>query len=465
MVTYSSCGNYENILKEECMKDYEQLIIIIYSIGINIITGIVFAKQVFKNMMMSIDEDTQIESISKPVQNEKPKSILAIKELSIADTILPQSKESRSFYNKIFFESRIILSLNIMLTSSLFILYFTSANITMILSSTGLLFLGFVIAIVISGIYEMFNRKKNKTLLVLRVFGSVRNSKFLFLRLVNFWNRIGTSFTIMDPAYAKMEFPIFFGTPRNFKLKFGQFVILIVASIISIPFHVLFTSNPESTFVKIVLWIIDTIILILISVVGFKILTRKIFLKRTQEVYDYVNKESNFNYKLNGLGKQINLYCYDNVWKKALKEMVERADVVLMDLRGFSEERKGCAFEIGYLMNHYSIRKVLFLVNSYTNIDFVKKTIEEEFLKITKDSPNFFPSDLEVNIYNCSRQNTNDIRQIMRILTNKLNPDMIDISLKDQKQIFGFFPLWASSFTFTGIYILFLLLLLISARS
>ena len=42
-------------------------------------------------------------------------------------------------------------------------------------------------------------------------------------------------------------------------------------------------------------------------------------------------------------------YCFDSTWQAALAALVQRADVVLMDLRGFQARNAGCRHELGVL--------------------------------------------------------------------------------------------------------------------
>ena len=42
-------------------------------------------------------------------------------------------------------------------------------------------------------------------------------------------------------------------------------------------------------------------------------------------------------------------YCFDNTWQAALAALVARSDVVLMDLRGFHAENRGCLHELKVL--------------------------------------------------------------------------------------------------------------------
>lgn len=54
-------------------------------------------------------------------------------------------------------------------------------------------------------------------------------------------------------------------------------------------------------------------------------------------------------------------YCFDTTWQAALRALVAHSDVVLMDLRGFRPENRGCRFELAVLAAAPHLRRVVFL--------------------------------------------------------------------------------------------------------
>lgn len=54
-------------------------------------------------------------------------------------------------------------------------------------------------------------------------------------------------------------------------------------------------------------------------------------------------------------------YCFDSTWKTALHALIARSTVVLMDLRGFRPENRGCRFELGVLAGATHLRRVVVL--------------------------------------------------------------------------------------------------------
>lgn len=54
-------------------------------------------------------------------------------------------------------------------------------------------------------------------------------------------------------------------------------------------------------------------------------------------------------------------YCFDTTWRAVLDALVRKADVVLMDLRGFKEKNAGCIHELGVLAQAPHLQRVVLL--------------------------------------------------------------------------------------------------------
>ena len=68
-------------------------------------------------------------------------------------------------------------------------------------------------------------------------------------------------------------------------------------------------------------------------------------------------------------------FCFDNTWRPALRSLVERARVVLMDLRGFTKANAGCVFELEQLKSLGAISRCVFVMDSTTDRALVETTL------------------------------------------------------------------------------------------
>jgi hypothetical protein len=60
-------------------------------------------------------------------------------------------------------------------------------------------------------------------------------------------------------------------------------------------------------------------------------------------------------------------YCHDSTWQLALDALVQRSDVVLMDLRSFSARNQGCRHELGVLSRAARVQRVVVLADGDTD--------------------------------------------------------------------------------------------------
>lgn len=70
-------------------------------------------------------------------------------------------------------------------------------------------------------------------------------------------------------------------------------------------------------------------------------------------------------------------FCFDNVWQAGVEALLGHSRAVLLDLRGFTAQRRGTAFEIGLLARHGALTRTVCLVDDKTDLAAVNRTIAE----------------------------------------------------------------------------------------
>ncbi|MFN0305330.1 MAG: hypothetical protein ACKVQU_33840 [Burkholderiales bacterium] len=68
-------------------------------------------------------------------------------------------------------------------------------------------------------------------------------------------------------------------------------------------------------------------------------------------------------------------FCYDDIWQETVERLVTRSDAILLDLRGFTLERRGTAFEIGLLTRMHATARTVFLLDDTTDLNAVTESI------------------------------------------------------------------------------------------
>ncbi|HXG79847.1 MAG TPA: hypothetical protein VNJ31_10990, partial [Methyloceanibacter sp.] len=89
-----------------------------------------------------------------------------------------------------------------------------------------------------------------------------------------------------------------------------------------------------------------------------------------------------------GRTRVADFFCHDDAWRMVLKRLARESDAVLMDLRGFTAQSRGCVFEIEELLNVVPLDRVVLVVDETTDLAFLRETLERGWACLTEESPN-----------------------------------------------------------------------------
>ena len=140
------------------------------------------------------------------------------------------------------------------------------------------------------------------------------------------------------------------------------------------------------------------------------------FLKTDEEVNQRLldprpELEGDARYLVNGV------YCSGNVWRRAFVRLAQDATIVLMDLRGFTSEHTGCAWELAYLVKHLPLRRILLLVDDDPKQRaLIEQEAQEAWTYLPLDSPNTSDQEPELNDLTYHRRSAVDRQKLFRLL-------------------------------------------------
>jgi hypothetical protein len=217
-------------------------------------------------------------------------------------------------------------------------------------------------------IYRIFDRlilrrnKKVNRLVFLRVFGDSRRGQFLFSHIAPRWKGLGSITCIAAPDVSVHQLE----TDIGFNLLFGRL-------------RQRFLSQDEA------------------AVIG-----------------RHIDSDA--------LGAVWEDHCFDDTWMSAVQSMLTQNAIVLMDLRGFGPQRKGCIYELGVLRDNMSIESVVFLVDGTTDLEFLKSTLNQLWKTVANDSPNSIKGRVDsakqqqVTIFRMSDSKRKSSQQLVKLL-------------------------------------------------
>ncbi len=89
-----------------------------------------------------------------------------------------------------------------------------------------------------------------------------------------------------------------------------------------------------------------------------------------------------------GLFRIDDYFCHDDTWQQTVSLLAPKAAAVLMDLRGFGAENRGCIAELEQLVASVPVDRIVLLADSSSNTAVIEQTVQNAFRAIPEDSPN-----------------------------------------------------------------------------
>ena len=82
------------------------------------------------------------------------------------------------------------------------------------------------------------------------------------------------------------------------------------------------------------------------------------------------------------------LFCGDDAWREAVARLMETSDLVVMDLRGFSAEHRGCIVELQSLIDLVPVTKTILMVDGSTDVPLLRLMLGDCWRSMAEDLPN-----------------------------------------------------------------------------
>ncbi len=107
------------------------------------------------------------------------------------------------------------------------------------------------------------------------------------------------------------------------------------------------------------------------------------------------------------------MFCFDNTWRATIDEFMRFSDLVLMDLRGFSDERKGCEYEVDRVFDRIPIDRIVFLTDPHTARLSIKNLLAKRWELLSAEAPNLNAENPVAKVYVSSDQSERDAQLII----------------------------------------------------
>jgi len=115
-------------------------------------------------------------------------------------------------------------------------------------------------------------------------------------------------------------------------------------------------------------------------------------------------------------------FCHEDTWQMALSRLEGDSDAVLMDLRGFSAQNTGVAYEISELVNVVPFERVAFVIDETTNEGLLEQTLQESWDRISPTSPNRSSTLGRITLFRFRGPQDGELRRFLRVLAGAAKP-------------------------------------------
>jgi hypothetical protein len=119
---------------------------------------------------------------------------------------------------------------------------------------------------------------------------------------------------------------------------------------------------------------------------------------------------------MDGTFRDLRMSAFMNTWKLVVDEFVNVADVVLFDLREYSEKRTGSQYEVDFLFDTFSVYRIVFLIRKNSDKEAIHRMILNSWAAMREGSPNMSIKDPVIRIYVNNKQNAPEVQGLMDLL-------------------------------------------------
>lgn len=268
-------------------------------------------------------------------------------------------------------------------------------------------------------------RAPNVTLLILRVFGNKEKALLTFGRLIRFWQHFGSWFTVVDPSFLSRRY-------RTFSFRTLAVMVLIYFGGVSIGLvlegyltPVVKSFDPNNHFSAAEISEFSFLPGMVLAWIAYMLYWRfaiwRSYADSLEGIRKKIERVLKKPRKADLTYKSLPMFCYDNTWRLAVSEFVQKSRVVLMDLRGYSAERRGCEYEVDFLLDTFPINGILFLVDSAGDRQLIHQLILDRWEYLRVNSPNIKAKNPVARIFISANEDEQDVQSLMDLLIEASN--------------------------------------------
>jgi hypothetical protein len=118
------------------------------------------------------------------------------------------------------------------------------------------------------------------------------------------------------------------------------------------------------------------------------------------------------------------LFCSDDMWREGVKRLMADASLVVMDLRGFTPDRRGCIYELQTLLDTVPLSRLVFLFDRTTHRRALETVLGEHWQRLDVNSPNLALRDPVLRLIDANDGETKVVRRLLAIAQAPTRPTL-----------------------------------------
>lgn len=109
-------------------------------------------------------------------------------------------------------------------------------------------------------------------------------------------------------------------------------------------------------------------------------------------------------------------FCHADTWQPTMRRLAHDSDAVLMDLRSFSRNNQGCAYELRVLFDSVPVERIVLMIDATTDRSCLEELLQDLWRTLARISPNLAPQPKSLRIFSIRSQSTRQINALLLCL-------------------------------------------------
>jgi hypothetical protein len=105
-----------------------------------------------------------------------------------------------------------------------------------------------------------------------------------------------------------------------------------------------------------------------------------------------------------------------NQWQQEMRYLLMQNAIVLIDLRGFTADNRGCEFELGVLVDKFLLDATVILIDETTDVETVTQVLTHRWMAMASSSPNMHRASDRLELFKLESTDDGAARAIVRRL-------------------------------------------------